>query len=275
MIEISSVFLGQLTNIADTVGGPLNTVFGQGGTGENALVNLGIFFYERFLTIIDIVAIVTIIRSGLRLVYRPEEEQLTRSKRVIASSIAAVMLAHLTQRLVESFYDVSSIGLPTAGACTLATEIYGIIRWAEVLVATVAILIIIISGLKTVISYGSEEGTTQLRKTVFAVIAGCLVIVLSTVIRAALGITEDCSAILGSPDAIPIVSKIIEIISGLLSFLALVAVCISVYAGIMMIANFGSEEEFTKSKSLLFRMVAGLIIVLVSLSLVNFVVAIF
>lgn len=272
MMEIAP-FLAQLTGIADTVGGPLQTSFG-GGSGAGALVSLGTFLYGRFLLIIDVIATVVIIRAGLRLVYRPEEEQLTRSKRVIASSIAAVMLAHLTPQLVASFYDVGSVGLPSGGACTLATEVFGIIRWGEVLVATVAVTMIILSGLRTVVSFGSEEGTTQLKKTVFAVIAGCLVIVFSSAIRAALGLTGDCSAP-GSPDAIPLVQKIFGVVDGLLEFLALVAVCIGVYAGIMMIANFGSEEEFTKAKNLLLRMVIGLLVVLVSLALVKFVFAIF
>lgn len=271
----SPTLIAQLTGIADTVGGPLQTAFGGGGAGANAIVNLGIFFYQRFLLIIDIIAAIMIVRSGLRLIYRPEEEELARSKRVIASAIAAVMLAHLTPRFVASFYGTGvAVFPPVSGACILANEIYGLVRWGEVLVATVAVIMIILSGIRTVTSYGNEEGITQLKSTVIAVIAGSLVIVSSAAIRAALGLTTACGAP-GAPDAIPIVARIVGIVSGLLSFLALVAVCMGVYAGIMMIANFGSEEEFTKAKTLLFRMVVGLLVVLISLALVEFVVAIF
>jgi hypothetical protein len=57
-----------------------------------------------------------------------------------------------------------------------------------------------------------------------------------------------------------------------MSFLALAAVMVVVYAGFLCVLSNGNEENFTKAKGLLIRAAIGMIVIFISLALVNFVI---
>lgn len=70
----------------------------------------------------------------------------------------------------------------------------------------------------------------------------------------------------------PVLAAILTKISYVMGLLALVAVIIVVYAGFQYVLSIGREEQATKAKGLLIRAAMGAIVILLSLSLVNFVI---
>ncbi len=60
-----------------------------------------------------------------------------------------------------------------------------------------------------------------------------------------------------------------------LGFMTLIAVAILVYAGFRMVVSFGREEDFTAAKSLMIRVIVGLLILCLSYALVYTVVLVF
>lgn len=268
------IFLVQLSAVADQVGTNLATF---GGTGAEAIYAIIDVLYIGFKTLITLIAVLLIIRSGLRLIYRAVDEQVERSKRVIGGSIAALMLVHLAPVLVKAFYGklgqegeawTGGVGV---GVIVLSDELYGLLLWAQVLIATIAILMIVVSGLKAITSYGSEQGVTQLRRTVFGVIAGLLIISLQGAIKETLGLPA-LGAGLGAPTAIPIITAVIALLNGLLLFSGLLAILVGVYAGIKMVISAGNDEQFNSAKSLLLRVGIGLVVIFSSFALVNLVI---
>ncbi|MBT4936578.1 hypothetical protein HON22_01540, partial [Candidatus Peregrinibacteria bacterium] len=66
-------------------------------------------------------------------------------------------------------------------------------------------------------------------------------------------------------------AQVLKIVNYFLTFLGLLAVVAIVYAGIIMVADFGNEEMVGKAKNILLWSSLGMIIVLLSFSFVNFI----
>lgn len=280
---IPSTLTAQLSGVVDTVG----TSAGLSTFGGADPVGLIIILSSQLVGLVDVVAGFFLVISGLRLVYRASDEQVERSKNRIAASIVAIMLAHLTPILVDVIYGPTTLLAPLFGATRFESltnistgiglanvEVCGIIRWIEVPIATIAVLVIIVSGLKAVVSYGSEEGITNIKRTVLAVAAGGILILARIAIMSSLGLTMTCGggpAMPGLATTVPILAFALNLVNGLLAFLALVSVGIIVYAGIMMILTMGSEEVFGRMKGLIIRAAVGLTICLASYTIIFFV----
>lgn len=265
---------------ATMVAGPLVAFF-AGGRGVIAFNNLAFFFLARVWLIASVIALYNIIRAGIKLINSGEEDKLTKARNTIAISLVAVMALYLTPKLVEAIF---SAGGPTgvfssqagvvAGATVFAIEIYGIIRWIEVLIAPFAIALIVLSGIKAIGSFGKEDGPAALRREVFAVVVGILILLLDPIIKMTLGIPPTGIGLPGVPTPVPILVRAINIGNQLLLFLSLVAVGIVIYAGIEMMVSMGEEEAQTKSKALLTRAAIGFVVLILSYSLINLVVGI-
>lgn len=259
----------QLSGIANQVaGGQLAAGFG-GGAGAFGLLGIAQTLYTGLRAIVSVIAVLMIIRSGLRLVYRSADEQMERSKRVIAGSIVAIMLVNLAPTLVTA---ITSWG-GGAGGLIISAELYGMILWAQVLVATTAILMIVISGIRTVVNYGSEEGVSQLKRTVFSVLGGCAIIVFQGWIKATVGLPATGAGI-GTPAIGAALGGVLAVFNQILIFTGAAATAVGIYAGMLMITSAGNEEQFGRGKSLLIRVGVGLLVIIASLALANLVIAV-
>jgi lysylphosphatidylglycerol synthetase-like protein (DUF2156 family) len=263
--------------------GPNFCTFGGGACG---FVDMAINVTIRLRPLIIIAAVFVITIAGFRLVITETEETLSKAKQIIGATLAGVILSYLVEPFVDAFYggllggtlggvfggEAGSVprGEMLLGAMILSTEVSGVIRWFLVITATLAVLMIVIAGLQAVGKSASEEGVSQLRRTVFYVIAGILILVFSQAITQTFGLTG--VTLPGAPTIGPAASAVITVVSFVLGFLALVAVAVIVYAGFLMVANLGNEEQFGRAKSLLIRVAIGLFVIIVSLALVNFVI---
>ncbi len=233
--------------------------------------SLALTIRTNILLLIVPVGIFIVVRAGLRLVNSQDEGKLETAKRTIAATCVGMMLAYVSNEMVGAFYSPGGAWDPQTGADILAREIGGIVDWVLVLVAVLGVLMIVASALQVVGSFGKED-TSQLRRTVAGTVTGIGIILISGAVKLTLGLTEGTDAALpGSPDADPIIDKVIAIVRNLMMYLSLVAMAIIIYAGLMMILSVGNEEQYGKSKSLIIRVAIGLIVILFSGLLLIFV----
>jgi hypothetical protein len=188
------------------------------------------------------------------------------------------MLSYLIGPFIEAFYGLSDPGsVPNTdlegGALVVCTELTGVINFALTIAGVVAIVLIIVSGVRAVVTAASEEALTQLRRTVVSIILGIILIVVKEVLVRAFGL--ECAVEPGSPGLAAIGDEIVTFINYFLGFLGLVALIIFVYAGFSMVVSIGNEELVTKAKSLMIRAVIGIFVIVMSLTIVRFVVDIF
>lgn len=70
------------------------------------------------------------------------------------------------------------------------------------------------------------------------------------------------------------INAIINTINAIVGITAVIATMVIVYAAVLMIANVGNEEQYTKAKGLMIRVAIGIMVIIVSAGLINVVLAI-
>lgn len=236
------------------VGGALPNVIGSTEFG-------GIFLtiIQSFLGIVTFAGILIIVRAGLTLTLSQDEGQFDKAKKTIIAASVALIIINLAPRIAEAYLTYKS-----GGPAILDEEIRGLLRFFETLAGITAIIFLIISGIRAVVSYGGDDGTTHLKRAIIAIGAGILLIAVKQTILNAVVIERTPSGLLS------IVSKIVQVI---LSFGAFVATIVLIWAGLLMIVNLGKDEQYTRAKTLVVRVAIGLIVILTSLAIVRFVIS--
>jgi hypothetical protein len=259
-------------SISAIANGVANGLLGQFGGG--GFTGIAEFLRGRILLILSPVGIFLVVRAGLKLINSQDDDKLTKAKNTIAATCVGIMLAFISDRLVMAFYAPGGTwnrGTSSAGAAILATEILGILNWSTVFIAVLGVLMIIVSGLKTISTFGGED-TGPVKRTVSGVATGILMITTSGAVKLALGLLPDVAPSLpgaGSPD--PVIDRGVDIVLAILGFTSLIAMAVIIYAGMMMVLNFSNEENYTKGKSLIYRSVIGLAVMLLSGAAVVFI----
>lgn len=213
-----------------------------------------------------------VVRAGMSLILSEDEGKLSTAKRTISATLIGIILIRISQQLVLSFYGDGggSGGLTGGGQSTLQDTIYGLANWFLVTMAALGTLMIIVSVIRAIGSFGKEEELTNVRQTIFGVASGVIMISLLPAIKLTLGVRDLTALDVNAPvNATAIVVEITGIVSNLLVFLALIAVAVIIYAGVRLIVNFGNDDEYSKSKSLIVRSLIGLIVIMLSYTAVH------
>ena len=217
-----------------------------------------------FVPVINTVAIAAVVVAGFVMAFSQSEEQATAARRTVIGAVSAIILVNLAAPIRNALLGTG--GAPGGGGVAfggdLFSEIIGIADWLASAAATVAVLMIIISGIRAVINWGSDEGVTQLKRTVIAVVAGFTIIVLRFVIAEPIVLTGDAGGI---------INIIVDAMNNIVGFLGLFAVITIVIAGIMMVVNIGQEDQYERAKSLIIRVIIGLLVIFASAGIVNLV----
>lgn len=262
-----------LSDVANFVSSGLMAGFNYVQSGAYNYVGITEFLLERSWLIVPIFGVLLLVRSGLKLIYGQSEDKFEEAKRAIANGLMAMVLTYLTARIVGAFVGASeTAGAAAAGASIFDEEMRGIVRWVATLVAVLAIGMIVAAVFTGIMSMGSEEALPKIRRAIFGAAAGILIIIFTGVFLATFDLAFVEPADEGnSPNPFAAIQGVLNVIAAILLFMALIAVCVVIYAGIMMILSLGDEEQFKKQRSLIIRALIGLFVILVSFIIVLFV----
>lgn len=274
---LSSTAIYNMTDVTNQVGGSFlqNVAFNL--VGQNGFLVLGSNFEfgwivqnvaTRFLPLLNIVAVLVIVVAGSLAIIAQDENRIQTARKVVAMAIVAILLVNIANAITQAFVTAFDFDLgqadPEAGAGILRDEILGWIKWIETPIAIIAILVIIISGIRCVVDYGTEKGVAQIRKTVMSVLFGIFLILAKLLISSAVV----------SGDPINMVQAVSHLTVTILGYTAMAALAMIVVAGIYMVANLGNEEQYTKAKKLIARVIIGLLVIMVSVGVAFVVVGI-
>jgi hypothetical protein len=253
------------------VGSGLMPSFGLGGTGAGLFNSIVIFLSTRLMLLAGVAATFIIVKAGLSLINSQADDKLQKARRQIGTAVVAVMLGFLSERFVAATYGPpagapgTAIFNPSTSVGILEGEAAGVISFALEFIVILSVIIIIYTGIKVVASFGTEDGPAQLRKSVFGIVTGLVLLTSATAIQLTLGLNPSGPELATGPvTAGPIINRGIFIVQTMLGFMALVAVIVVIYSGIRLIVNVGNEEEYTKTKQLIGRVLVGLFIILMS-----------
>lgn len=230
-------------------------------------VEIAAWMVLRFRPVLTIAGLLNIVIFGYRMIIGQEDEVINKSRAVISGTIAGLIMAYLIEPFILAFYGSAGEvprGAMAGGAGLLSAEVNGIVNWVLVIAASLSVMMLILSAVKAIGQSANEEGIAGMRKTIISVVFGIVLIVFRFILSG--GFVSST----GNPA--PVLAAILIKISYVMGLLALVAVIIVVYAGFQYVLSMGREEQATKAKGLLIRAAIGAVVILLSLSLVNFVI---
>ena len=245
--------------------------------GACAYVALVMHITEAIRPLLTIFAGLLITITGFRMIVAQEDDAIEKGKGIISACIAGVMLSYLTNPFIDAFYGGISNGFAgtvikgniQGGAAVFVSQIQGVLNWASVFVATIAIVAIVISAFYALAKSGSEEGVAHIRRGAISTATGLASLSLIAALNRAFGLVELSPP--GAPDAFLAAIIVIELLNFFLFFLALAAVAVILYAGILMIMNFGNEEQVKKARGIIIRVGIGFVVIAASWSLIAFI----
>lgn len=266
-----------LSNIADAVGNGLRSSFGAGIDGEYTYLNIADFLLERAWMVVATFTALLLVRSGIKLIYGQSEEKFEEAKRAIANGLMAVVLSYITGQIVNAFIRSYGGKLTESGAETgsaiFTLEILGIISWVQTFVAVLAIGMIVASVFTAMLSMGADDSVEKMRRAIFGAGAGIFILLLDGVFLLTFGLAynEDPTENGSGPSATGLIEVVFNVLQYILGFMALIAVIMVIYAGIVMILSMGNEEKFKEMRSLIVRVLIGLVVILFSSLLIQLV----
>lgn len=149
----------------------------------------------------------------------------------------------------------------------------GLIGIFKYIIAAIAILMIIVSGLRLVIAQGDEESITKNKKALFIGIIGLVIISMSSEIGSVLEFNAKGGP-LGDPNKtlarVVKFDKSVKIVITFIKYtIGSVAVLMAIKSGLVMITQGNSEEDMTKEKKKLGFSAGGLVLIVLADTLIK------
>lgn len=220
------------------------------GTGNFGSILSGVA--SSFIPLIATAAVLAMTISGFFLAITGNENTQTLCKRIFIAGVSAIVLLNVIPSFAPAVTGV--LTTPGTAGSAIAAEALGVLTFLEIPLGIACVVMIIYSGIRAIINFGSEDGVAQLRKTVFFVIAGFILVYTRSIIG--IGVTS------GAPSAI--LSLSLTIVNRIIGFTTILAIAMLIYAGMLMIVNLNKEDQYAKAKSLVLRVAIGLIIMFAS-----------
>lgn len=217
------------------------------------------------------VAILVSVIAGLTLMLSHDEGALGKARTALGSVAGGVILLTIFLTLgatntVSVVYNGFAGSIFANSANAIGIEAAGLADWIATIAVVIGILVVIIAATRAVLSFGDEGEYAKVRASILHVIIGLIVIGAAYIFQQVFFIDREPTALL-----LLFLNPILVI----LGIIGLVAVLILIYAGFRMIISFGREDDFSAAKSLIFRVIIGLVIILVSFTLIAVIKAVF
>ena len=269
-----SVFAFNASDAIDAVGGPSAANLPSGGG-----MGFGGILYSvaySFIPIAAVAALLAMTIAGFFLALSGSETQTTTARRVFISSLAGLALMNLVDvfasSLISKTFGVDPASLAPIGGPTILTDPWSagdiiageardLIAFLEVPLGILCVVMIIVSGIRAIANFGSEDGVAQLRRTVLFTVAGFILVYMRSTFVAG-NLIAGGGIAFGSP--MSTIHIILLILNRIYFYVFILAVVMIIYAGILMIVNIGKDEQYSRAKSLIIRVAIGLLVIVAS-----------
>lgn len=235
--------------------------------------------YVKVLTVVVGILIITI--QGLNLVKAAgNSEELTKVKTTLTYTIVAFVLISMGQDLAKIFDMSSGTLLSSPSEMIKHVQIFDkqvevIITFIKYFVGAVAVLNLVIAGIKMAVQGGQDEVIDEQKKRIYVSVAGLIIIILGqSLIENVFYVTDKqaYSGVTGVKPQINLtagVSQVVGITNFVISFLGVLSVLMLVYAAFLYALSGGNEEQTGKAKKILLTTVVGMLVIFGSFALVS------
>ncbi len=238
------------------------------------IITAVIRFIERFFIPIGIVFLSW--GALVLLLNRNNEEQFkNRVRQVVWMAVGFGLLVASFTIVDKMFFGTQGEIMQTGDVVQFGviarSEINGFINFITSFAIALAVLYLVLSGVRLIFSGGNEENRSKaIRGIIFSVLGITLMFLAYTIVDIFFGFNQS-----GQLQGINLVFLNVEFAKWtniLLGFVAFFAVVALVWAGILMIANFGNEEAVNKAKKIFIYVLIGIVLAFSAWTIVRFVV---
>lgn len=226
---------------------------------------------EKFAPLWISVAVLVTTIAGLTLMLAQDDGAIAKAR----STLGAVFIGGVLTTIILTLGATNFVGIVYNGIAgttfinngnALGIEAAGVADWIATIAVVIGVFIIIVAATRAVLSLGDDGSYSNVRMALLHVIVGLIIIGAAYIFKTVFFDTHEPTDLL----RVFLVPLMV-----LLGIIGLIAVAILIYVGFRMIISFGREDEFTAARSLAFRVVIGLIVILVSFTLIAIVTNIF
>lgn len=220
------------------------------------------------------IAVVVIIASGIRLVTagKQVEEIATQQKENLKYAVMGLIIIIVADVMVKNVFfgeqgEVFRSQADAQAAAERGTEQFeGIYNFMQIFIGVIAILMIVISGIRMVASGGNEDTMGKSKKNIMWAVVGLVVVGISELVVKEIVFPDQGSRLPDTQAAAALIVSITNFVSG---FVATAAVIAYMYGGYLYVMAAGREDQAGKAKKVFIGATIGLLIALAAFAIVN------
>lgn len=230
-------------------------------------------FLDFFKLIVTPIAVLFIIVMGVRMVTAGKEndEVLTQSKNFISYALQGLILIFMADSLIEVFFGAEGEVLRGGDegarefgrqASTLFRGIYGLV---EVIIASIAVFMLVMAGMRYVAGSYSDDQITKAKKQITWSLVGLFVIAVSEFAVKDI-LFENQGDDLGIDNAQLLFKQVTNFVAGTIGTLSFISLF---YAGYLYVFGVQSEDNVAKAKKIILGAVLGIILALAAFAITS------
>ncbi|EKD92725.1 MAG: hypothetical protein ACD_28C00349G0002 [uncultured bacterium] len=240
------------------------TTHADASTREGAKnITSAIFFVVDFMKyVLGAIAVLMTIINAVQMITagKDAEDQLTKQKSFMKYSIMGLIVVFVADEAIKSAFfgqegeflrdEEAAIESATAGG----NIIEGMYMAVEVFLGSIAVLMLVYSGIQILAGAASEETVNSAKKRIYLSAIGLVVVGLSeTIVKDFLFKNQGQEIDVARGQAI-----LASLTNFLVSAIGTISVLVFVYAGFLYILNFGNEESTGKAKKMMMGALIGI-----------------
>lgn len=239
----------------------------EGGSALSKTRNLTTRVVNIVRLLIGSVAVLMAIVSGVQLIVsRANEEAVTNARKALLYSVIGIVMIAISADLA-ALLDLRNGGLIGSKneiinrARIFDDAVRVIITFIKYIIGSVAVLMLIVSGLRLVASGNSEETVSQEKKHIFVIVLGLVgLIFVDGIIRRVL-FNIDNPTENPSIDLAQGIKEMVGFVNLLVTFVGPIAVLTLVAGGAWYAISMGNDENQEKAKKMIFASLLGIVLI--------------
>lgn len=242
------------------------------GAGDDA-ETLGEYLWavvNVFLAVVAVIAVAFIVYGGVKYITSGGDQgRAEEGKKAVQYAVIGIIIVGIAAVIVN--FTMSAIGVKSSvpGTADLPGVLWTIVNVFLLLVGVVALIYVVIGGVKYITSGGDEGQAEEGKKAVLNAVIGIIVVGLATVIVNFTFATIGAS--LPLPGSGDLVGAIWLVANAFLMVVGVIALVFMVIGGVRYVISQGDEGETEKAKRTILYALIGLIVIGLSAVIVNFV----
>ncbi len=256
-------------------------------SGQPGVTNIGsaILFVTDFLKLVmGTIAIIYLIVAAIRLITAGDkiEDILNKEKTNLSYIIIGLLVIIFSTSVINGIISetgeidfLSSNTRAQDSGLNAQEHIRGIYNFIEAFIGAIAILMIVASGMRMILSGGNEETLKSGKQHIIFAAFGLMIIGISEFfVKDFIFASEDEFGLpgteIGYSAFLQLAANITNFVSGFITFFAILSI---IYAGFLYVTSAGEQENIDKAKKIIFNAVIGLVVAAAAYAIVNTLIA--